>query len=165
MAGVKLIAGGAWVRVYVTETSGGTAKQMGLASQVSYDEDWSLQPCNVIGKHGPISIDSQGYSCTINIGTFVAETAPSSAAHSADGGEISLKDLIPNRSDVQTNGKGRTFANMQFINMSSSEIIASFNDVIVASNGASVTPNAYVTANMRFQTLERVKNPTAAAPA
>lgn len=63
----KLIAGGAWVQIAVN------GSVVGLVTQASYDEDWGVQPANVLNYHGPVDYDSQGYSCNITLGTYVPE--------------------------------------------------------------------------------------------
>ncbi|RDE12117.1 MAG: hypothetical protein C4K49_10570 [Candidatus Thorarchaeota archaeon] len=151
----KLIAGGAWVQVKVKDTDG-KWKAIGLASGCSYDEDWAIQPANVLNHLGPISYDSQGYSCTITINTFVPEN-PAAISILPDGGEITIKDLLPTRDTVQTDGKGKQFDGLQFVNTATQESLHEFADVIIASNGEQVAPNSYVTANIRMNAVKRTK--------
>ncbi len=152
----KTIAGGAWVVVQVMID--GVLYTLGLASGCSFDEDWAVQPANVIGHLGPISLDSQGYTCSINLSAFVPEKK---AVLYADGGEITIEDLLPYRDDVQLDGKGKTFEQLAFLNKSTLKVIRSFSDVVVASNGEQISPNAYLTENMRFLCLKRDKVPVA----
>jgi len=149
----KLIAGGAWVRIKVLD-SDGKWKAIGLASGCSYDEDWSIQPANVLGFLGPISYDSQGYSCSITLNSFIPE-APESLTILPDGGEITISQLLPTRDQVQVDGKGKQFDGMQFVNIATNQILNQFQDVILASNGTQVSPNSYLTANARFNSVKR----------
>lgn len=151
----KLIAGGAWVQVRVQQDDG-KWYAVGLASGCGYDEDWSIQPANVLNHLGPISYDSQGYSCTLTINTFVPENA-GALSILPDGGEITLDDLLPLRSTVQKDGKGKQFAGLAFINTATGASLREFQDVIVASNGEQVAPNSYVTANIRLNAVQRTK--------
>jgi hypothetical protein len=151
----KLIAGGAWVQVKVQDDDG-KWYAVGLASGCSYDEDWSIQPANVLNHLGPISLDSQGYTCTITLNTFVPET-PGSLSLLPDGGEKTLDDLLPLRDVVQRDGKGRQFQGLAFVNTATQVSIREFVNVIVASNGEQVAPNSYVTANIRMNAIKRVK--------
>jgi len=150
----KLIAGGSWVQVLV-KSEDGELRAIGLASGCSYDEDWSIQQANVIGHLGPISLDSQGYTCSINMTTFVPEKKE---VLYADGGEITIEDLLPYRDEVQVDGKGKTFAQLIFMNVATNKVLRSFSGVSVASNGESVSPNAYVTETIRFLALKRDRN-------
>jgi len=144
----KLVCGGAWVQVLIDGAA------VGLASNASYDEDWVVNPCNVLNYHGPVDYDSQGYSCTITLGTFVPEI-PGSGPW-ADGGVTALSDYLPTRSAVQSNaGKPNEFGMMQFLNTAEGSIINQFKRVIIASNGIQIAPNSYVTANIRFMAIER----------
>lgn len=147
----KLIAGGAWVQVLVRGDDG-VLKSIGLASGTSYDEDWNIQQANVINHLGPISLDSQGYTCTINLSAFVPEKK---LTLYADGGEITIEDLLPYRDEVQLDGKGKTFQQLVFMNVAMNKVIRSFTHVAVASNGEQVSPNAYLTENIRFTALKR----------
>ena len=144
----KLIAGGAWVQVAIDGVP------VGLASGAGYDEDWAVNPANVLNYHGPIDYDSQGYSCSIQLSTFVPERPNQSPF--PDGGQIALSELLPTRSQVQSNdGKPNEFALLQFLNTATGEIINQFRRAILASNGTQIAPNSYVTANMRLMAVER----------
>jgi len=154
----KMIAGGAWIQVLVMNDEG-TLKSIGLASGVSFDEDWAIQQANVINHLGPISLDSQGYTCTINLSAFVPEKK---LALYADGGEIDIEDLLPYRDEVQLDGKGKQFRQLLFMNTATSKVLRSFSGVAVASNGEQVSPNAYLTENIRFMALKRDRNIAAA---
>lgn len=147
-----MIAGGAWVQVKVKKD--GKMMPLGLATNVSYDEDWGVQPANVLNHLGPVSYDSQNYTCSVTLGTFVPEKA-ADLTSIPDGGAITVNDLIPTRDEIQLDGKGREYETLQFVNTATGAIINQFEKAIVASNGASANPNAYVTANMRFNCVKR----------
>lgn len=153
----KMIAGGAWVQVLVALE--GILKSIGLASGCSYDEDWAVQQANVLNHLGPISLDSQGYTCSITLSVFVPEKT---LILYADGGEITIEDLLPYRDDVQFDGKGKEFNQLLFMNTATNKVIRSFSGVVVASNGEQISPNAYITENMRFQAIKRDRNIAAA---
>jgi hypothetical protein len=155
----KMIAGGAWIQVLVKDEDG-ILKSIGLASGCSYDEDWAIQQANVLNHLGPVSLDSQGYTCTINMSAFVPEKK---LILYADGGEITIEDLLPYRDDVQLDGKGKAFAQLLFMNTATNKVLRSFSEVVVASNGEQVSPNAYVTVNIRFMAIKRDRNVAAAA--
>lgn len=153
----KIIASGAWAQVRVKKGDGDQMEVIGLCTDANFNENFNLQEAAVLGYLGPISIDSQGYRCNIQIGTFIPEetrTAPDVAGIKAD---TTLYDLAASRGDVQADGKGRTFAYMDFYNSAVGEVIAAFNNVIVSDYGARVSPNAYVTSNMSFLAMERTQ--------
>lgn len=150
----KLIAGGAWVQVKVLDN--GVWKAIGLASGCSYDEDWQVQPANVLNYLGPVSYDSQGYSCSLTLSTFVPENALAITLL-PDGGEITLDDLLPKRDEVQRDGKGKQFDGLGFFNTATNQSIREFKNAIVASNGEQIAPNSYITANIRMFAVKRIK--------
>lgn len=146
--GAKMVAGGAWVQVLIN------GEPVGLASQASYDEDWAVNPVNVLNYHGPVDYDSQGYSCSISLGTFVPERPDQGPW--PDGGVKALADFLVTRSFVQSNdGKPGEFDLLQFVNTATGDILNQFRKVMLASNGTQISPNSYVTANMRFMAIER----------
>lgn len=152
-ANTKIIASGAWVQVRVKEGENDQLKVIGLCTDASYNESFNLQDANVMGYLGPISVDSQGYRCSIQIGTFVPESWTQNGY--ADGGETTLSDLAPKRSEVAADGKGKTFAYLEFYNKSSSTVLAGFSHAIISDTGMRVNPNSYVTSNLSFQAMER----------
>lgn len=146
--GQKMLAGGAWVQVLIN------GQAVGLATGASFDEDWAVNPANVLNYHGPIDYDSQGYSCTLTLSTFIPER-PGEGPW-PDGGQAALAEFIPTRSQVQSNdGKPGEFDLVQFLNTATQQVINQFRKVMVASNGTQITPNSYLTANMRMMCVER----------
>lgn len=144
----KLIAGGAWVQVLIN------GDPVGLATQAAYDEDFAVNPANVLNFHGPVDYDSQGYSCTVTLGTFVPERPD--LGPFPDGGVTPLTDYLVTRSQVQSNdGKPGEYDLLQFVNTATGEIVNQFRKVMLASNGTQISPNSYVTSNLRFMAIER----------
>jgi len=146
----KLIAGGAWTQVQFMLD--GILKAIAMASGASYDEDWMVQPANVLNHLGPISLDSQGYSCSLTISSFVPEKDETLYQ---DGGEITIEDLLPYRDTVQIDGKTKEFTQVAFLNTAKGTTLRSFSGVMVASNGEQISPNSYITNNMRLLALKR----------
>lgn len=146
--GQKILTGGAWVQVLLN------GQPVGLSTGASFDEDWAVNPANVLNYHGPIDYDSQGYSCTVTLSTFVPER-PGEGPW-PDGGQVALAEFIPTRSQVQSNdGKPGEFDLLQFLNTATGELVNQFRKVMIASNGVQITPNSYVTANLRLMSVER----------
>lgn len=144
----KVLAGGAWVQVQIN------SRAVGLATGASYDEDWGVNPANVLNYHGPVDYDSQGYSCTLTMSTFVPERPGES--NWPDGGSVALAEFIPTRSQIQSNaGKPGEFDSVTFYNTATGSIVNNFRKVMLASNGVQITPNSYITANLRMMAVER----------
>lgn len=153
-ATTKIIAGGAWAKVRVKVND--VLYTIGMASNASYSENFALQDANVIGHLGPISIDSQGYQCTVSVGAYVPENASAlGSGNYPDGGDITMNDLLPSRQKVQLDGKGRTFDYLDFYNEATGKVIVAFAHVIVADNGVQINPNAYITQNIQLRAIER----------
>ena len=154
----KIIAAGAWVQVRVKDMSSGAMKVLGLCTDVSYSESFGIADNTVINHVGPVSIDAHGYQCSIQIGSFVPEN-PAASDKYADGGEITLSDLMPSRVDV-AGGIGRTFYYMDFYNKAADRVIDAFAHVVVADGGKRAGANAYVTHNISLRAMERTKSAT-----
>ena len=148
----KLIAGGAWIQVKVDID--GELKAIGMANSASYDESFQVQGAQVIGHLGPLTYDSQGYSCSINLATFVPERVQTLYK---DGGEITINDILPTRDQIQADGKGKQFDRLVFVNKATNEVLNSFEEVIIDGNGAQINPNTYVTNNLRMLSVKRTK--------
>ena len=143
-----MIAGGAWVQVLID------GHPVGLATNASYDEDWAVNPANVLNFLGPVDYDSQGYSCTLTLGAYFPERP--GAGPWPDGGVKALIDFLPTRSQVQSNdGKPGGFDLLQFVNVATGMLVNQFRKCMIASKGSQISPNAYVTANMRLMAVER----------
>lgn len=153
-ATTKIIASGAWAQVRVREAAGDPLQVIGLCSDASYNESFQLQDANVLGHLGPISIDSQGYNCSISVGVFVPEKKEQGGQY-ADGGDTTLADLLPTRSDVMLNGKGKTFEYLDFYNQATGEVLNAFSHAIIADDGARIGANAYITNNVQLRAIER----------
>ncbi len=156
----KFIAAGSWVKVEYQDTSGNW-NRLGLVTKASYQEDFHVLPAKVLGFLGPISYDSQDYSCQISIGAFIPEI-PNNADVAAAAGGAPLNDMLPTRSDVQKLGKGKTFQALRFLNTGPEQtagqdvIIAQFSYVIVASDNADLQPGQYLMNNITLYAVERI---------
>lgn len=65
---------------------------IGWATNVSFDEDFELQGIRTLGFHGDRGYKSQGYNCTITVGTFVLQKGVSDALP------------VPTRKSILTSG-------------------------------------------------------------
>lgn len=161
----KIIASGSWVRVQYSD-DGTTWNSLGLVTKASYNEDFHVMPAKVLGQLGPISYDSQDYSCDISIGAFIPEVPNDTNRNGSAAAGNAIADMLPTRSSVQQLGKGKTFYAMRFINTGTEastgedEILALFSGVIVASDGADIQPGNYIQNNIKLYAVERL-DPTA----
>ena len=138
----RIINGGAWVALKVN------GELVAMCAGCSYNEDFQVQPANVINHLGPISYDSQGYQCTITVDLLVAR----------DRQEVF--QLIPSRSKVKADGKMPENA-IEFVETADNKVLESFAGVILNSDSMTVQPNAYVTANLNFSSVERTTDAAA----
>lgn len=150
----KTIATGAFVSVYIYQ--GGTRKLLGLVNNATYNEDFNNQEANVIGFYGPVSIDSMNYRCNITIGAFVpARPRAANSEPYLDGGEVTLTQLIKTRTDIALSGTGTVFEQMDFTDRQSGTIIASFNFVVIGSDGVQINPTSHLTSNLQMMAIEK----------
>lgn len=146
--GTKTYSRSAWAQVLIN------GRVAGLVTSASYSENFGVQPAKVLGFQGPITYDAQDYSCTINMGSFVPER-PNEGPW-PDGGEFAISELLPTRSQIQSNdGKPAEFDSLQFVNLATGQIINSFRNVVLSSNGSQLSPNSYLTIDMQFMAVER----------
>ena len=147
-----LIANGTRVRIQLAVN--GVLKQVGLASNVSYNEDFRIQPAECLGTLPPISYDSMGYSCSLDMGVFTPNKKI--AGKYADGGEITISDFLPKVDDVWESGMMPEHSILNIVNMSTGEILHQFEDVVVASNGTNIG-RGFVSNNVRLVAIKRIK--------
>lgn len=162
----KIIAAGSWCRVEYYD--GTNWNPLGLVTDASYNEDFHVTPGKVLGFLGPISYDSQDYSCTINIGAYVPEKPNDPNRIGAAEGDA-LTDLLITRSQVQLQGKGQTFPALRFVNTGPENTtgdvtLALFAYVIVATDNMDVRPSAYVTNKITLYAVERLDPTQATLP-
>ena len=149
----KQIAGGAWVKIVAD------GNQLGLVSGASYDEDFVVTPANVIGYLGPVDYDCQGYTCSVTMQFFVPYSVLQNPGGRGlpDGGNTTITDLLPNRQSLQAQGgKPQQINDLIFVSILNDEVLTSFRNVMIGSNGSQISPNSYVTGNIRMLAVERV---------
>ena len=147
-----LIAIGSRVRMQLAID--GVLKQIGLAQNVSYNEDFKVQAAECLGTLPPISYDSMGYSCNIDLGVFVPNKKI--AGKYADGGEITISDFLPKVDEVWESGMMPEHNILNIVNTSTGEILHQFEDVVVASNGSTIG-RGFVTNNVKLVAIKRIK--------
>ncbi|GAB6276242.1 MAG: hypothetical protein SAMD01599839_07820 [Rectinema sp.] len=149
----QIIASGANVVVRIGKASDSAEIEIGLASNVAFNENFQLQKANVVGYLGPLSIDPADYSCEITIGSFVPAKRNMNA-NDAPGGSQALSELVPTRATALDDGV--KFQYLEFYNKKSDTVLAAFSGVVVASSGMNVDGNAYAKSNIQLWALERI---------
>ena len=154
----SIIATGANVQVRVGQTSDNCDTILGLASNVSYTENFQTQDAVVIGHLGPISIDPNGYQCEITIGSFVPSKR-TMAASGSYGANVTkeVTEFLPDRASIEADGTKKAFQSLDFYNAKTGVVLAKFSGVIITNAGMNVDGNAYMKANVQMRALERVK--------
>jgi hypothetical protein len=149
------LATGASVQVKVGVNSDTPDTIIGLASNVSYQENYNLQDAVVIGVLGPVSIDPQGYSCEITIGSFVpAKLEMGTDSYQSDIKEAVL-EMLPKRSEIFATSKGKVFQSLEFFEKDSGKTLARFLGVVLSNQGMTVEGNTYAKANVQFRAVEK----------
>jgi len=149
----QIIASGANVVVRVGRSSDSAEIEIGLASNVSFTENFQLQKANVIGYLGPLSIDPADYSCEITLGSFVPAKRKMDT-NDAPGGSQALSEIIPTRQTALDDGA--KFQYLEFYNKKTDTVLAAFAGVVVASSGMSIEGNQYAKGNIQLWALERI---------
>lgn len=65
---------------------------IGWATNLSFDEDFEIQGIRTLGFHGDRGYKSQGYNCTVSVGTFVLQ------------GDVADNLPVPTRRTILTSG-------------------------------------------------------------
>lgn len=149
----QIIATGANVVVRVGRDSDSGDLEIGLASNVSYTENFQLQKANVIGYLGPLSIDSADYSCEITIGSFVPANRRMDSGD-APGGATAFSEILPTRQTALDDGA--KFQYLEFYNKKTDTVLAAFSGIVVASAGMNVEGNTHAKQNIQLWALERI---------
>lgn len=145
------ILGGSWVQVKFVKPS--NEDLISLAREVSYNEDFRVQPAEVIGFLGPIAYDSLGYQCQFTIGLLV----PRPGAVDISGRKIGtvLQEYFPTRSQILDNGFMPEIDINFYDYKDTSDLLNEFRGAVLATNSMQVQPNQYAVRNATFFTVER----------
>jgi len=151
----RIIQQGSFCNVVIyDETS--NRQTLGLVQNASYNEDFNVVSALVIGFFGPVSNDSQNYSCTLSIGTYVPlDPREDITVPYLDGGETTIQQLLKTRSQISLTGKGTVLSQIDFIDLQAGTVYNSFNQCTISTNGVSIGAAAYVTSNIQMMCIER----------
>ena len=70
-ASQHIITSGASVVIRASVNTDSPTTILGLTSNASWQENFNIQEAIVIGHFGPVSLDPQGYNCSITLGVFI----------------------------------------------------------------------------------------------
>jgi hypothetical protein len=134
----------------------GVSKTLALVQNASYNEDFNVVGAQCLGFFGDVSLDAQGYKCTLTLGVFVAlKPKDDITVPFLDGGNVTLQRFTKTRQEVALSGKGSVISQIDFVDLVSKTVYNSFSQCIITSNSGNIAPNAYVTANMQLMCIER----------
>lgn len=132
------------------------AEPIALVTSFNASEDFQAQEATCIGNLGPVSIDPQGYNCSITVDGFLpAKKTLDGVQQYADGGKRALMDYIPTRAQFMQSGALPKIAYLDFYNKRDSKILAAFEGVLVTNDGMSVDGNAYARNNVQMRALSK----------
>ena len=151
----QIIQQGASCNVRVTDVDDNESI-LALVMSASYNEDFKVVEAQVLGFYGAISQDSQGYSCSLTIATYVPYAKNTTEAY-LDGGTSTIQDHLKTRTQVSTTRKASFFKKMDFVdtNSTSEKVYNSFDTCIITTNGVQINPGSYVNANMQLMCIQR----------
>jgi hypothetical protein len=132
------------------------AQVIALVASFQANEEFQVQEATCIGNLGPVSLDPQGYNCTITLAGFVpSKRVLDNAIQYADGGKTSIMEYIPTRAKFMEPGAIQKIAYLEFYNKKSGTVLASFEGVIIASDGIQGEGNTYVRNNVQMRALSK----------
>jgi hypothetical protein len=132
------------------------AQTVALVTGFQANEDFQAQEAVCIGNLGPVSIDPQGYNCTITLDGFLpSKKTLDDKQQYADGGKKAIMDYIPTRAQYTESGEVPKIAYMEFYNKKARKVLAAFEGVLISSDGISVEGNAYVRNNVQCRALSK----------
>ena len=145
-----------FVEVQEGETSQPEIIAMVTSFQAS--EEFQVQEAVCIGNLGPISIDPQGYNCSITIDSYLPSKrvlGKDSISDTYGGGSKAIQDFAPTRDSFMSgNGIPQKIHKLRFKNRrEDNTALATFEGVIVTSNGVTGEGNAYVRNNVQMRAL------------
>ena len=108
------------------------------ASNISFDEDFEIQGVRTLGFHGDRGYKSQGYNCTITVGTFVLQ------------GDIIDKLPVPTRRTILTSGQ----VNFEIIDLQSGKTLYILSQCKCATSGVNLDSGSLAGKNTTWRCRE-----------
>jgi hypothetical protein len=141
-------------------TSPTDAQTIAMVASFQANVDFQVQEAVCIGYLGPVSLDPQGYTCSITMSGFVpSKRVLSDNIQYAEGGSVSIMEYLPSWEDFMGGGKIRKIAYLEFYNdhPKAGVALAAFEGVIVTSEGITAEGNQYVRNNVQMRALRHIK--------
>jgi hypothetical protein len=136
------------------------AEVIALVTSFQVNEDFQAQEAVCIGNLGPVSIDPQGYNCTITIDGFLPSKKVLNGEIQYDkGGKKAIMDFIPTRAQYMQIAETPKIAYLDFYRSERGDmpgiVLASFEGVLISSDGMSVEGNTYARVNVQMRALSK----------
>ncbi len=141
----NIIQGGAWIRFDIDNEA------IGLATGINYDENFNVQPVEVLNVLGRISLDVTGYTLTINVDKFIKRPGSEDDINKVINGER----LVPLIDQIKATGSIPD-RKLTLIDTNINQPTDEFEKCVLTSHGKQVTSNAFLTENLSFEGLKRV---------
>jgi hypothetical protein len=148
-------------------TNSTDAKPIALVASFQANEDFQIQEAVVLGNLGPVSLDPQGYTCTITMDGFLPAKGVigNQQQYSADDGKTSITDVVKDstREKFMDTGGIQKIEYLDFYNKNAindtpkAKVLVAFKGVILTSYGISAEGNAYVRNNVQMRALDMVR--------
>jgi hypothetical protein len=137
-------------------TNASDAESIAMVASANYNEDFQAQDAVVIGNLGPISVDPQGYNCTIAVEGFLpSKKLLNGQQQYADGGKRAIMDYVPSRAQFVEAGAMSKIAYMDFYNKKEGKVLAAFEGVLITNNGINIDGNTYVRNSVQMRALSK----------
>lgn len=138
-----LLAGGAWQQVAIDN------KVIGLASGVRLDEDFGVQPVEVVGIIGRLSVDAQSYSVSLSIDKFIFRDV------NAEEEVVGDRPLIPSKNQLQADGFSPDRV-VSFKDVATGQLQATVRGAVIGRRSRTINANSYVTESIDLEAVNRI---------
>jgi hypothetical protein len=137
-------------------TNASDAQNVAFVTSFQATEDFQVQEATVLGVLGPVSLDPQGYNCSITCAGFIpAKGLAGGVIQYEDSGKVSLMDIMPGRAKFMDEASLESkIAYLDFYNKKEGKVLAAFEGVIFTNNGISAEGSQYVRHNVQMRALE-----------
>ncbi len=140
----RLVANGAWLLLKVDQAD------FGLVTNLTWDENFAVQPVEVLNVLGPLTLDTTGYTCSIDIESFVPRDL------SDFDRIINGKRLIPTRDEVKDDGFMPDRI-LSVVDTADKITHNRFERSVLSSNRKTIQANNFVTYSLSYMSTGRTK--------
>ncbi|MDR1837629.1 MAG: hypothetical protein LBQ89_08230 [Treponema sp.] len=135
-------------------TNAADAENIALVASFQANEDFQVQDATCLGNLGPVSVDPQGYTCTVSLNGFLpSKRILDGEMQYPEGGKKAIMDYIPSRAQFMEAGAVPKIAYLDFYNRKAGKVLCAFEGVLITSNGVDAEGNAYVRNNVQMRAL------------